>query len=99
MQFVQSKQELKMFSGRGSSVATPDNESAYDDPIDNSMTASGMGSGSMYRSKVRMDKPKKVVLFLKEPKTYPFSLHREHYLAFKLCENPMIIYQNPCQLV
>lgn len=51
MQFVQSKQELKMFSNRGSAVATPDNESTYDDTIDNSMSASGMGSGSMYRSK------------------------------------------------
>ncbi|KAH8548020.1 autophagy-related protein 13-domain-containing protein [Umbelopsis sp. PMI_123] len=47
MQFVQSKQELKMFSNRGSTTATPDNESTYDDSIDNSM----MASGSMYKSK------------------------------------------------
>jgi len=54
MQFVQSKQELKMFSSRGSTTATPDNESSYDDSIENSMMASGLGSGSMYKSKVRV---------------------------------------------
>ncbi|KAI9289658.1 autophagy-related protein 13-domain-containing protein [Umbelopsis sp. AD052] len=51
MQFVQSKQELKMFSSRGSATATPENESSFDDSIDNSMMASGLGSGSMYKSK------------------------------------------------
>lgn len=41
-----------MFSSRGSTSATPDNQSSYDDSIENSMMASGLGSGSMYKSKV-----------------------------------------------
>lgn len=51
MQFVQSKQDLKMFSNRSSISPAEDNVSAYDENIDHSMSASGMGTSSMYKSK------------------------------------------------